>query len=533
MKKYLTELVDSNLFFLSLIVFVLVLPLSNALVSIAGALVLITALAEDSWQTKWQRIKERKVILLIPLIFLIYLISTLLTLKQDKSFYDVQKTLFYLVFPLAFSMGKKISKVQKRFVFYAFAVSILAGIVIALLRWRFGKIDEGNFSIHNISLISHIRFSFQLGLIIWFFKIFLWKNFSTISGSLKVFVLFLITLYLGYMMLQQSLTGLVAFGGSCVFFLLYIFSKLNNRWKIPLTVSIVLLLVIPVIYVGKVVHDFYDFEKINIDEIDKTTVQGNPYSHHFSNKLVENGHYVYLYICRDEMREEWNKVSECKFDSLNSDGYPLSSTLIRYLTSKGLRKDAQGVLALSETDISNIEGGMANFIFENKYSIYPRIYQTVWEYYVYSQTGNSNNQSFSQRIEFAKAAITIIRENWLFGVGTGNWKTAFAQAFKENNSKLDESHYASSHNQYLNYMVKFGLIGFLFIMFALIYPVIKTKRYKDPLFMLFLVFMIVANFADSNLESHMGSSFFFFFYCFFLTGPLNYLSDFERKRMNE
>ena len=133
-----------------------------------------------------------------------------------------------------------------------------------------------------------------------------------------------------------------------------------------------------------------------------------------------------------------------------------------------------------------------------------------------------------KRIEFAKAAITIIKENWLLGVGTGEWKTAFSNAFKENHAKLDESHYASSHNQYLNYMVKFGVFGFLFIMFALIYPVVKTKRYRDLLFMIFLAFMFFANFADSNLESHMGSSFFFFFYCVFLIGPIDYLSLSEK-----
>jgi hypothetical protein len=68
-------------------------------------------------------------------------------------------------------------------------------------------------------------------------------------------------------------------------------------------------------------------------------------------------------------------------------------------------------------------------------------------------------------------------------------------------------------------MVKFGFTGFLVIMFFLIYPVIKTKSYRDPLFMIFLVFLFFANFADSNFETHMGSSFFLFFYCLFIIHP--------------
>ena len=183
MKKYLTKLFNSNYFFLALVLFVLVLPLSEALVSVAGGLVLFAALIEDTWQKKWLRLKTRKVILLVPIIFILYVVSTLFTLKHDKSFYDVQKTLFYLVIPLAFSMGKEINNSQKRFVLFAFAFSVLSAIVISLFRWKYGQFEEDTFSIHNISLISHIRFSFQLNLVIWFLVFYLFYNYSRIPKN--------------------------------------------------------------------------------------------------------------------------------------------------------------------------------------------------------------------------------------------------------------------------------------------------------------------------------------------------------------
>ncbi|WP_167619273.1 O-antigen ligase family protein [Maribellus sediminis] len=524
MKKYLTELFNSNYFFVTLVLFVLVLPLSEALVSVAGGLVLLAALIEDTWQNKWVRLKRRKVILLVPIIFILYMVSTLFTLKHDKSFYDVQKTMFYLVFPFAFSMGKEINSSQKRFVLFAFAFSVLTAIIISLFRWKYGQFEEDTFSIHNISLISHIRFSFQLNLVIWFLVFFLFFNYSGISKKTVLTLVILLGIYAAFLALQQSLTGLIAFGAGGLFFSLYLFSRLSNpEAKIPLAVVFILLVTVPIIYLNKVVNDFYDIEEINTETIDKVTAQGNTYYHNYKDSLVENGHYVYLYVCAEEMREEWNKRSELKYDSLGENGYPVSSTLIRYITSKGLRKDAGGVQALTDADVANVEKGIANVVFAKKYSLYPRIYQTIWEYYVYTKTGNSNNKSFSQRIEYVKAAFSIIKSNWLFGVGTGNWRTAFANAFEANHAQLDESRYASSHNQYLNYMVKFGIPGFILIIFLLAFPVIKTRRYRDPLFLLFLTFMFFVNFSDSNLESHMGSSFFFFFYCFFLTGPAVYL----------
>lgn len=522
MKKYFTGLIQSNWFFVSLLVFVLVLPLSEALVSIFAGVVFVTAITEDTWKNKVARIKSRRIILLIPAIYLVYIISTIATLKYDHSFYDLRKVLFYLLFPLAFGFGKELNDQQKRFVLFTFTGSVLFAMIVSLVKWIIYPHD-GNFSVHNISLISHIRFSFQLILVIWFLVFFSIFSYSKLKLKQLYLAGIVVTFTFAYLVFQQSLTGILAFITSGLFFLFYLFNKTKGEYKVPLIVAFLLLIIVPAVYVLQVIKNFYKIDWVDQETIDLYTEEGNAYQHDFNNKMIENGHYVGLYVCEKEMREAWNKRSAVKYDSIETNGYPVSATLIRYLTSKGYRKDAKGVEALKQQDIQNVEKGMANYIFQRKYSLYPRIYQTIWEYYVYTQTGYSNHQSFSQRIEFAKAAITIIKKYPLLGVGTGRWKQEFAIAFKENNSRLDESLYASSHNQYLNYMVKFGIVGFLLIMFLLVYPVVKTKRYSDPLFMVFLVFMFFANFADSNLESHMGSSFFFFFYCFFMFGSISYL----------
>lgn len=185
MKKFLTELIDSNWFFVSLIAFVVALPLSQALVSVFSGVMLLVALLEDSLQNKMKRLRERKVLLLVPLIFVMYLVSTFVS--RDSSFYDVQKTLFYLVIPLAFLLGKELNSKQVRYVFYAFAFSVLLAIIIALIQWPFMK-NTGGFAIHKISLISHIRFSFQLILLAWFFVFLLAKNFSNIRFNKKVLI---------------------------------------------------------------------------------------------------------------------------------------------------------------------------------------------------------------------------------------------------------------------------------------------------------------------------------------------------------
>jgi hypothetical protein len=524
MKAYLTKLINSNCFFITLIGFVIVLPLSPALVSIFGGIILATALIEDSWKNKIQRFKNRRSLLLIPAIFIIYLMSSLFTGKNGSGWYDIQKSLFFLVIPTAFIFGKEINNRQRRFVFYAFAFSILLSTIVALFRWYF-TVETENFNVHKIGLISHIRFSFQLILIIWFLLFLLQNNFNSFQILAKTGISILILYFLSFLFFQQSLTGIIAFAGSLTFISILFIFKLNRILKILFFVLLITIITIPILYVSQVVRAFYNVERVDVNSVEKYTKAGNLYQHDFKNPMVENGNYVNIYVCKKEMREVWNSRSEIKYDSIGTNGYILSSTLIRYLTSKGERKDAEGVKSLTPQDIENVENGIANVIYQSrKYSLYPRIYETVWEYYVYTHTGDANYQSFSQRIEFAKAAILLIKENLWFGVGTGNWKAEFKKVYRVNNPKLKEKLYASSHNQYLNYMVKFGVVGFLLILFFLIYPVIKTRTYTDTLFIVFLVFMFFANFADSNFESHMGSSFFLFFYSLFLIqNRTNYL----------
>lgn len=524
MLQAISKIYKYNLFYFVMIGFVLVLPFSQALVSIFSGILLFIALVEDSWTNKKLRLKQHKYVLLIPSIFLVYILSSIFTFNSGAALYDLKKNLFFLVIPLAFILGKPINDKEKRVVFYAFALAVFVSVMIAFMKWLFLP-DTTNFGVHSVSYISHIRFSFQLLLVFWFLLILLVKSKDYFSAKEKALICGLAIYFIAFLLFQQSLTGMIALGTSMLFYSSYLLFHIGKKYRVILLVIVLLVLIAPMIYVVSVVNSFYQFEKVDSATIEKVTVRGNAYSHNFEDKMVENGKYVNLYVCQDEMRAEWNKVSELKYDSIGKNGFPIHSTLIRYLTSKGLRKDAEGVLALSAQDIENVENGVANVIFQEKrFSLYPRIYLTVWEYYVYSETGNANYQSFSQRIEFSKAAITIIKKNFWTGVGTGNWRDEFKNAYHENNSKLNEKLYASSHNQYLNYWVKFGVIGLCFILFALVYPVIKSKRYRDPLFLVFLVFLAFANFSDSNFESHMGSSFFLFFYCLFLiAGSTNYL----------
>jgi O-antigen ligase len=77
---------------------------------------------------------------------------------------------------------------------------------------------------------------------------------------------------------------------------------------------------------------------------------------------------------------------------------------------------------------------------------------------------------------------------------------------------MDEREYADAHNQYMAWLVRFGLVGMLIIVGLILWPVIQFKVYRNPCFFVFLLVLAIGNLGDSNLDTHAGAYFFLFFY---------------------
>ncbi|WP_347840496.1 O-antigen ligase family protein [uncultured Draconibacterium sp.] len=520
-------------FYFSLLLFVIVLPFSEAFVSIAAAVLLLQSILFYPWRFTKIVSFEKKTALLLFAIYLIYLLGLIQTNDWSLAFYELKKVVFWIVIPLAFLLAPNLS--EKRFynVLYAFCIAVCFASFLAITRLIFKDTFEIT-DFRDISLISHIRYSYQVALAI-FCTFFLWyQNISKKNRNLVLILTVLLGWLMFFMVLLKSITGIVSFIGAISFLMLYYLIAGKRKLKYLFSFLLLLALIFSILYVKSVWEDFYAIEKLDAHMVDSHTKSGNPYTFNFDSFEKENGHWVQCYVCNEELRREWNKRSECKFDSLDQNGFTYQSTLIRYLTSKGLRKDSVGVNTLSEKDMKAIEQGYANYIYvDKKFSLYPRIYETIWEYDRYKATGDPNGQSLSQRIEFFKASLEIIKNNFWFGIGTGNWKEEYAHTYKFLNSNLSPENQRSSHNQYLNYMVKFGLIGFFIIISFLLIPVFREGHQSNLLFWLFLVFMGIANLGDANFESHMGLSFFSFFYCLFLWNSPEFIRNFKFQKQQK
>ncbi len=505
-----------NIFFLFLIISASVFPFSEALVSISIGLLLFQALVLQSWNHPTVKWSSSKIVLFPVSIFIVYLIGAIFTTDFSLTLYELKKTVFWIVVPLAVALSPRLGQRKTYLVFFAFILSVTVASFIFT-----GKLVLNSYfqvaEFRSLSIISHIRFSFQVILsVILLAWLFINRNTIPFKINANVYLGILAWLIL-FLILLKSLLGIVAFlGVLLVSIVLAIAATKSTKRKVLLSFLIVLTILFPSLYIGTVIKDYYNFEEIEPETVEHYTLSGNLYHHDFEQGLRENGHLVYVYVCDKELRQEWNKRCEIKYDD-DLNGYILGSTLIRYLTSKGYRKDSVGVSKLTSDDVELIVKGVTNYKFKNhNFSIYPRIYETIWELDYYRRTGDPNEKTLAQRIEFVKASFIIIKENPIFGIGTGNWVAKYNDAYDRMDTQLDKEKRGSSHNQYVNYLVKFGIVGFIWIVLALLIPVFRLGHRNNFIFILFLVMYAFSNFGDANMETHMGLSFFTFFYCFFL-----------------
>ena len=503
-------------FYASVFLFAVSLPFAEFMVSISTGLIFVSWLLTGGFAEKGKRLVNQPAAMLLISIFFVYVVGILFTHDQSLAIYELQKTVFILALPLCLSTGPVINYQMFRKITLSFLISLNLATLVAIVRLAFRE----QFAIQDIweiLFVSHIRFTLQVLLGISLVINELYHNTSLRKG-LRALLMADILYLIGFLFILKSLTGLVTLALLLVIHLVFFIPKIRTRkWKLLSVLMLSMMIIGGFSYIGWSVHRFYNTPQVDLNQLPKKTQNGNLYHHDPSNKIIENGHYVGLYICEEEMQKSWEQRSSLGYHQADQSGFPVSATLIRYLTSKGLTKDSAGMAKLLPEDITYIEKGIANHIYTQRFlSLYPRLYQTIWEVDVYLKTGDPNMKSLAKRIEFGKAALTIIGQHPLFGVGTGNWKQAFVDAYHTNQSKLDPAEYASSHNQYLNYLVKFGILGFLWIMFAWVAPLFLTNKHRFYPVLMLLLIVGISNFSDSNLEAHMGISFFVFFYSFFL-----------------
>ncbi len=475
----------------------------------------IFKLTYSNFVEKMKLFFKNKAALVLASIYFLHIAGLITTNNFDYAAKDLRVKLPLLLFPVIFSTINKVNYKTFRQIMQFYIAAIFAGTLISAA--LFFKGDY--YDIREISpFISPIRFGLNITFAIFILLYFIVKD-KFFKKSIKIFFGVLIAWFIEILFLMQSLTALSAIFILIVGFLIYFGFKTRFLYFRLIIAS--LLIAFPIGIAYYIYHDVKQSitpPKINPATLDKYTAQGNPYIFDTIPPVVEDGKYIGLYICYKEMKKAWNKRSHSSFDGKTKTGENIKDVLIRYLTSKNLRKDAKGVNALTKKDIVMIENGVANYNYIANPGLHTRLLIIIKGYNNYEITGDPSGNSIMQRVEYLKAALHIIHDNFWIGVGTGDIEDAFYSEFNKMHSKLKEIFWFHAHNQFLAFFVAFGLFGFLFFLFALIYPVIITRAYHDYFFIVFYVIALFSMLTDDTLETQAGVTFFAFFFSFLMFG---------------
>lgn len=512
-KEFIQLSIYRKLYLFGLLVLAIGLPLSSVLVSISQFILMGTWLLERDFKAKFFKIKNNKILwafFLLPLLHLIWLINTS---DYIYALHDLKIKVPLVIFPLVLGTISPLSQKELKWVLYTFIFSVFCGTSVSFAILT-GIYPVEYHDIRGISIfISHIRFGLMILLAMFLIAYYLNTNLKKLALWKKLAVLALILWFLTFLIILQSVTSWVAL--ILVLLLTYFRNSRQIKSKLirfMLAGSLSLIILSTVSLISKVYFDFYHTKTLNLSTLPNKTPRGNKYLSDTTSNLKENGHYIRILICYKELAETWPTLSDIPFRGTDANGYSIRSTMIRYLTSKGLPKDTDGLLSLDNKDIALIENGYASCVYRKKFIPYVKLYNILWEIDRYIKSGDANNKSIVQRVEFGKAAINIIRENFWFGVGTGDLKIAYQQSYKELNSNLNKSNQLRAHNQFLTFFVTFGILGFILAIFSMLYPGYKMAHYKGIALVVFLLMIFISMLNEDTLETQAGVTFYIAFY---------------------
>jgi hypothetical protein len=430
--------------------------------------------------------------------------------------HDLQMKLPLLVFPIIFATIHPLEIKQRKLLLSFFMLALFVTAIIGTFILT-GASKKTVTDAREISIfISHIRLSLMINLAIFCGTWILLEPGYTLFRKEKLSYLILIITLSIFIFILKSLTGIVVYLCLIVFSMLWlVFHHHNKKIRFMFFIPIIAILVVIIGYSSYCFSKFYTTDKIDFHCLEKKTSSGNEYIHDIQSTDVENGHYVWLYLCEDELRNGWNNRSVFPYDGKDEKGQDIKYTLIRYLTSKGLRKDLDGIKSLNIEDVRLIESGMANYIFRNKWNLYPYIYRVLWEIEAYRKGGNPSGHSVAQRLLYLSIAKEIIQNHFWFGVGTGDVQKEFNKIYESKFKDIPIHWRRRAHNQFLTFWISFGLLGLSITLIAFFLPVfarINLAKYPGYIFILIAILSML---NEDTLETHAGATFIAFFYSFF------------------
>ena len=488
-------------YLLGTIALAIAMPLSHFVMGLACFLLFLNWLAEWNWREKRIRLRKNRQGLWFAAFYLVYAIGLIHVTDWGAAGKEMLSKLPFLLSPLVVITSKPLKSNELRSVFTVFILATLFGCC-----WNFGYAQTHVLdNIREMSrFIDHIRFSLciVLSIVLCVHHLLHPLNNSTLFRFIYPIVILLLFLYLLY---AQTLSGILILMVIAICYITHLIEyQKNTKTKWALGGLMGLVLTAAIVYALYITYDYFHVKDPAPDRT-AMTASGNPYTFE-DNPMVENGHYIGHYVCKEELQTAWAMRSDSLYDDLTA------ATLTRYLNSLGLRKDSAAVMSLSDNDIRNIEHKTANVYYTNTGSLRRALYETYFGFTLYEKYGVINESSLLERIELWRASWQIIREHWLFGVGIGQQRAALDRQLELQHSPIaDKKKNRGSHNQFLTFWMAAGIIPLLYFCFLLVFPFVEMKNCITHVYIALILTLVLSMLVEDTLNAQTGRMMFTIF----------------------
>lgn len=483
---------------------------SNILMSWGCIGLVIAFLWDGNYKTKLKSFIGDKRMVAITMLYLMFVLALVHTTNFKYGFHDLKVKLPILIMPFFMNSFFPLTKKEFRIIFHTLYlgafITMIAGTLMYLGIINLKMVDMRSYS----PFIAHLRVGTLLVFLI-FMSIYFYshKEFRiTVGGFYLIFPVIAIV----FLVLLQSLTGFAALIATLIVMPVQGLLKKQTRKS---SMVFILLLGVFVFIAYQLIHTEYkrvhNIEKVNFGELPKSTIHGTVYKHDTTNKETVNGHYIYINVSPWELQQSWDKRSETAYFGQTKKGWPLQWTLIKYLASKGEKKNAESVNALTDKEVKAIENGIDNYLNLHVLDMRYRFNQLWVELDKYHKTGDPNQQSFSTRLETWKVARYTIAKSPVIGFGIGDVRDEMERSYIETGSKLLPKYRLNPHQQYFTTAIAVGIIGLILFVTIIFFPLIKFKN-LHPLFLICLSIAAIGMLDEDMLETQAGCTQFVFMY---------------------
>lgn len=133
----------------------------------------------------------------------------------------------------------------------------------------------------------------------------------------------------------------------------------------------------------------------------------------------------------------------------------------------------------------------------------------------YDVSLTTHNQRFDSRLDRWRSALGLIEKSPMIGYGAGSELGLLHEDFYNRKYYNSFVNHLNSHNQYLSFWLKSGIVGLLIYLATLVFGFKQAIKNKDLLFFSFMLLIAVVSFAENLLDVDKGVIFYAFFFSFF------------------